>query len=259
MSRFHDQFEDADILDTMAWMAMPEAHRIMKLAAMFIDNEDDMRWEHRRWPGATLSVVRPFVKSHYVPPRGQGKATFDMVVKAIAYQKKMQRKRSANRPLRPENTMRRQNKQMRLNALASKFYTIKSKCSYSKELVKQGYNCTSIGSVGDVVLAVDRGHGGGSWGTLPRIYMRQRATGRRKVVVVERPDEGYYLSSIESALLVLAPVAMLRDTLGGEPAALDFDREGFAFKGKLVPWRNVRKVYDGDEVHETRAIPKRPK
>lgn len=250
---YHSQFDDADILDTLSWMGMPEAHRIMRTAALFLKREKDIKAYHRNWEGPTISNVRPFVKSYYTPPRGRGKATVEMTLKAIEYQRAIRAERKANRPYKPVTAEKRREKMSaRRNAVAARHYTIFGK-NYNDRTEQQEHRCTGIGSVLGILLMVDKGGGYGRSQPYPRIYMKEKATGRVKVVVLE---PGANIQSIESALLRIAPPGPMRSMFGGALLTLNFDAEAFEWQGQLVPWRNVRKVYQGKaKAHKTRARP----
>ena len=252
---YADQFDDADILSTLSWMDLTEPNRIMKLAALFLEKENEISRWHRNWEGPKVSNVRPFVKSYYTPPRGRGKATIEMVVRAIAYQRECARKRKGNKPYQPTTAERQRNAvAKRRNAVAKRSYTINYKDYSGKQSIKAP-NCVGIGAVGDVLLMVDQGADYYSDKAYARIYMRQKPTGKVKVVVLEsgrRPDD------VVSALMGLAPENCLRAMFDGELLAFDFDGEGYLWRGKLMPWRDVRKVYRGKaQAHKTRARPKK--
>lgn len=258
---YHDQFEDADVLSTLSWMGMSEADRIMKTAALFLRREKDIRDEHRNWDGPTVSNVRPFVKSYYTPPRGRGKATIEMVLKAISYQRKIREQRKANRPYRARRARKARNTgyelESRKNAIAARHYTILGKDCDGK-LEHRGHNCIALGVVLGIHLIVDQGDGYNS-SPYQRIYMRDGATGRVKVVVLEPTVKR--LRSVSDALLAIAPKSPMLSMFGGETLTLNFAAEAFEWRGKLHPWRNVRKVYQGKaQAHKTRTRPiKKPK
>jgi hypothetical protein len=256
---YHDQFEDADILDTMSWMGMPEAHRIMKTAALFLRREKKIRREHRNWEGPTPCNIRPFVKSYYTPPRGRGKATIEMTLQAIEYQRNLRDKRSRNRPYKPETEAERNTEhavEKRRNAVAARYYTIYTK-DWDEKKVVADHKCVGIGDVRGILLLADKGDSYGRRQPLPRIYMQEKATGKVKVVVLEA---GGNVRSISSALLRLAPKGPMRTMFGGETLTLLFDAEAFEWRGQLVPWRNVRKVYYGKgKAHKMAGRPAKPK
>jgi len=248
---YADQFDDADILTALAWMDYSESTRIMKLANIFLDNEREIgRW-HRNWEGPTLSNLKPFIKSFYQAPRGKGKATVEMVLRAIRYQRKCRADRKANRPYKAPTApspMR-----TRLNAVARASYSILYK-NYDDDLAVKDPNCVGVGDVGGVLLMVDRGRGYSNDKSYSRIYMRHKATGRVKVVVMEN---GRQPTDVVSALMLLAPDNCLRSMFAGERLDLDFDGEGFQWKGKLMPFRGVQRIYRGKaKAHKTRARPK---
>ena len=252
---YAEQFNDADILSTLSWMDLTEPNRIMKLAALFLEKENEISRYHRNWEGPNVSNIRPFIKSYYTPPRGRGKATIEMVVRAIAYQRECARKRMANRPYKPITVERqRSTERERRNKLARARYSIKYKDHNGKIHIKDPY-CVGIGAVGDVQLMVDQGIGYSSATAYSRIYMRHKPTGKVKVVVLERgesPDD------VVSALSLLAPEDCLRAMFDGELLTFDFDGEGYLWRGKLIPWRHVQRVYRGKtKAHETWARPKK--
>ncbi len=252
---YADQFDDADILSTLSWMDLTEPNRIMKLAALFLEKESEISQEHRNWDGPKVSNVRPFVKSYYTPPRGRGKATMEMVVRAIAYQRECARKRRANQPYKPITIERqRSSERRRRNELAKVRYSIRYKDHNSKIHIKDPY-CVGIGVVGDVQLMVDQGRGYSSERSYSRIYMRHKPSGKVKVTVLvnaESPD------SVVDALMLLAPEDCLRSMFDGELLTFDFFAEAYLWKGKLIPWHNVQRVYRGKaKAHKTWARPKK--
>jgi hypothetical protein len=248
---YADQFDDADILTALSWMDYSEPTRIMKLACIFLDNERDIRQWHRNWEGPTLSNLKPFIKSFYQAPRGRGKATVEMVLRAIAYQRKCRADRKANKPyVAPEHPGPERN---RRNAVASANYSIIYK-NYDNEDTLKDPNCVGIGAVRGVLLMVDQGRGYSNDRAYARVYMRHKATGRVKVVVMEN---GRQPTDVVSALMLLAPENCLRSVFAGERLDLDFDGEGFQWQGKLMPYRGVQRIYRGRaKAHKTRARPK---
>jgi hypothetical protein len=253
---YHDQFEDADVLDTLSWMGMPEAHRIMKTAALFLQRESEIRREHRNWDGPTISNVRPFVKSYYTPPRGRGKATIEMTLKAIEYQRRIRSERKANRPYKPETPANRNSEhgiRTRKNAVAERYYTVYER-DWDDRKVRASHNCVAIGTIAGIRLLVDAGGGYGRRSALPRIYMEEKATGRVKIVVLE-PNNS--IKSLADALLWIAPKGPMRSMFGGETLTLRFDERAFEWRGQLVPWRNVRKIYGKAKAHNMVGRPKK--
>lgn len=256
---YHGQFTDADLLDTMSWAILSQPARIMKLACLFLKREDNIKCYHRNWRGPTVSNVRPFVKSYYTPPRGQGKATIEMVLKAIEYQRKLRHKRQTNRPYVPEtadalNTS--YTLQRRRNAVAARHYTIKSTDWDEKAILKCDISCAAIGVVNGIQLMVDKGSGYGRTKTYPRIFMLEKATGKVKVVVLEPGDLSP--TSITAALSYIAPKGAVQSMFGGDVMTLMFDDECYLWRGRKTPWENVRKVYRGKaKAHKTKGRPKR--
>jgi hypothetical protein len=76
------------------------------------------------------------------------------------------------------------------------------------------------------------------------------------VVVLDMTVQSNF--SITNALLRLAPKKVLRGLFDGGNIKLDFEGEGFFVDGKSVPWRNVRKVYNGPKrAMQTRGTPEK--
>jgi hypothetical protein len=201
--------------------------------------------------------VRPFVKSYYTPPRGRGKATIETTLRAIKYQRALREKRKANRPYKPKTARERNTEDAlegRRNVVAARYYTIHGK-DWDDNKVVEEHTCTAIGDVGGILLMVDKGGGYGRRTPFPRIYMKEKATGKVKIVVLE---PGGNISSLASALLRLAPKGPMRTMFGGETLTLRFDAEAFEWRGQLVPWRNVRKIYTKAKAHKMVGRPKKP-
>jgi len=259
---YHDQFEDADVLSTLSWIDMPDCHRIMKLAALFLKRENDIKYQHRNWEGPTLSNVRPFVKSYYVPPRGKGKSTVEMVLKAISYQRGIAKQRRQNPqvvPLSLEDRNSDNGLLARRNAVAARHYTSWS-TDYNDKLSREDHRCVAIGSVGGVLMMVDKGGSYGRQTAYPRVYMRQKETGKVKVVVLTPKSTSPRPSSIVDVMMLLAPKAAVHSLFGGDTLTIDFDEECFKWQGRVHPWRGVHKIYDGkDLAHKTRNKPKQIK
>ena len=234
-------FDNATILESMGWMGLPYRVRIAKTAALYRNKEAYIRRNHRNYRGPTVSTVKLFVKSLYTPPRGEGQSTYIDVICEIAKQKDTRKQREARQPWtwsKPTNNVRR-------NEVAKNHYTIWSP-GYGGKEEKQSYNCIAIGRVGGIVLMVD----GGGYYSHPRLYLRS-PEGEVKVVVIDAKERP---KGITGALTRLAPVNCLRGAFEGASISLDFDAEAFRVNGKLMPWRNVLKVYRGKlAAHNTKA------
>jgi hypothetical protein len=246
-----DHYGEADVLDTLSWVGMTMEARIAKLANLYLDRESDMRHAHRNYEGPTSGTVRYFVKSVYVPPRGQQGITVKGVLAAIPKQRAVRNERRKH----PTWTWERGTKKERRNAVAASLYTIWCEPRWNRKgpKEKQDPNCVGITRLvgARVTLIVE----GGGYRHQPRIYMKHHATGQTKIVVME----GDNVRGITGALQRIAPKAALRGMYDGAPIILNFEGEGFIVNGKLVPWRNVRRIYGKKKAHKMPGNPKRRK
>lgn len=248
-----DYFDEATLLDTFSWAGLPLETRIAKTAALYIKGEGGISRYHNNYQGPTAGVVKLFIKSLYTPQRGQLQRTVVAVLKEINRQKELREKRSKNRPYRepkPETRAFRSKYSIRQrrNRLARKRYTIWGK-TYKGEPTKHDPDCIAVTRIAGNVMLVDAGC---TYNRKPRVYLRNEATGKVKVVVLK----GRKLESFEGALLRMAPKLGLRAMFEGKVITLDFEGEGFLVDGKTVPWRNVIKIYRGQKrAHQTKEDP----
>ena len=242
-----DHYDEADVLDTLSWVILDIPARIKRLANLYLANEDDMRDAHRKYAGPTKGTVRFFVKSVYMPPRGQGALTVEGVLAEIPRQRAIQEERAKRQPWTWEKLRLRE----RRNNVAKYLYSIWCKPRWGDKKKERGdINCVGITTVAGVKLVVDRG----GYRVQPRLYMRQIATNKVKVVVLE----GANVDTIYEALTRLAPQEALLGSLDGKPLTLDFEDQGFLMEGWVHPWENVQRVYIGKkQAHRTWGNPKR--
>jgi len=241
-----DHYDNADVLDTLSWVALSVEARIAKLTSLYIHKEDVMVDAHRNYEGPTLGTVRVFVKSVYDPPRGQGMMTYKGVLNAIPVQKKCQEARSR----RPSWTWKRSTKQDRRNAVAAAVMTVWGRC-YNNKKIKVEPNCVGITQIAGCRLIIIGGTGYRPTAQ-PRFLVRHLATGQSKVVVVD----GKPLSNVTQLLTRLAPRGVLRGCFEGKSITFDY-AGGFIIDGELVPWRNIRGIYPASKAHKTVGEPKR--
>lgn len=249
-----DHFDEADVLHTLSWVGMSLKARIAKLAKLYLDREDDIRYAHRNYGGPTLGTVRIFIKSLYTPPRGQGKVTYEGVLAEIPRQRACRKERAKRQPW----VWTKPKKKERRNAVAAAVMSVWTIDRWdNKKKIQVNPNCVGITQLAGCRLIVDGGTSSyhHEVTTQPRIFVRHLATGRSKVVVVE----GKSVSSVTQMLTRIAPKDALRGAFGGKNITFDYDGEGFLVDGELVPWRNIRKVYPGEKAHKTKASPKKEK
>jgi len=243
-----DHYKEADVLDTLSWVSLDIPKRIARLANLYIAREGTMRTAHRNYEGPTKGTVRVFIKSVYVPPMGQNALTINGVLAEIPRQKKTQEEREKRRPWK----FRRLSVTERRNAVAKSLYTIWIKPRWvtrDKKKEQGSINCIGITKIAGVTLLVDTG----GYQMQPRIYMRQHATSKVKVVVLK----GERIDSIVAALTRLAPKTTLMGMFDGKPLTFDFENEGFLMEGRLHPWRNVQRIYIGaEQAHKAWGNPK---
>ena len=234
-----DEFLRADILDSLAWVKMTLDARVGKLANLYLKHENEISSASRRYEGPTYHTVGVFVRSLLTPARGEGKFTYERVLEAIPRQRKIQENRAE--ALRGAWTKRSVRK--RRNIVAEHRFTIWANNYHGKS--KEKHNCIGITKFAGNTLIVDAG----DYSTSPRIWMRNEATKKEKVVVLK----GGSVKSINNAILRLTPKTALRDALSGTSIRFDFEAEAFEIDGKLVTWTKVHKVYCGEQVHHTEA------
>jgi len=238
---FADHFDEADVLDTLSWIQLTLEARAARLAALYLDQEDDIRYAHRNYGGPTLGVVRVFVKSVYDPPRGQGGITYQLVLKEIPKQRKVREERSKYKPW----TFKKRKLDKRRNRVAKRLYTIWKKSRWNrKEKEKQTRNCIAITRIGGCKLVID----GGGYYHRARIYIKHIASGEVKVVVPKADTNK--VTTIGEVLMRMAPKAAVLAMFGGVSITIDFEGDGFLINGEVVPWR-ASKIYPGSKAHKT--------
>ncbi|MEO2164470.1 MAG: hypothetical protein ABGY29_18320, partial [bacterium] len=186
--------------------------------------------------------------SVYVPPRGQQGITVKGVLAAIPSQRTVRNEREKHQPW----TWEKGTKSTRRNAVAAHLYSIWNAPRWGRrgdKKEKQDPNCVAISQVAGVTLILD----GGGYRHQPRVYMKHKATGKTKIVVLN----GDNLSGITGVLTRLAPKKALRGAFEGTPLVLDFEGEGFFVGGVLIPWRNVRRLYTKKKAHKQDGDPKK--
>lgn len=240
-----DQFAPAEVLDSLAWMALPQAARIARASNHYLDSEKKIEGHSRRYDKPNVRTVTIFLRSLYTPPRGESKAIVELMLAEIERQREIRYARSKNRPYKWTQQLIAD----RRRALASATYGIYIKRNGADKRTRKDNDCAAIGRVGDTIMMVDRGSS--YVGTLPRIYMRHIPTKTVKVVVLEEGP----CSSIISALSCIAPENALRRAFTGSTISLDFHNEGFVVDGDFQPWRRVRRVYVGKDARWTPAAP----
>lgn len=236
-----DEFNAADVLDSLSWAGLPFKDQVAKLTNGYLRTEGKIRRASRDYCGPTTGTVGIFIKSKFKPAHGKGKATTEAVIRAIPSQREVRDKRAANIPwVWSERTDR-----QRKSDIAGTRYTVWKKNWRSDPKKKQSPCVVGFGRIGDCFMIVDSG----GYGTKGRVYIRHNPTNRVKVVVLK----GDSLKSITSAMLRMSPKKALRAVFaGGDPLRFDFKGEGFQVNGALVPWRNVIAIYNGkQEAHQT--------
>ena len=237
-----DHFDEADILASLSWVGMTQEARVAKLASLYLDNEREIRDQHRSYKGPTMGVVSLFVKSYFKPAHGLGVVIYESVIAEIPKQRKLRDERKANpRWHWPVDDPRFKKRRLavRRAAVARTRYGVRIKC-YDDKWEVGDINCTAITTINGCLMLIDRG----ARKVQPRIYLRN-PEGSVKVIVLDITRQDQF--SATAALLRLAPKAALRGMFGGKPITLDFEGEGFLVNGESIPWRNVRKVYNGSE------------
>lgn len=224
-----NRFGEPEVLDSMAWIAMTFEARVQLAANKFLDNESKIRKRFKRYDGPTAGNVKQFVSSLFTIPYGQTKATVEGVLAAIGPQRSVREKRSKMRPYQPPKN--KPSRKDRWTKVAPNLYGI-----YDSDGDRISPKPVGGATIGGCLVLVDEGR----YRAKSRIYLRQKATGRVKVVVLEKEAK-----SITEAMLRLSSKPVYRGTFDGKRVTLDFDREGFVVDGDFHPWIGVRKVYRG--------------
>lgn len=244
-----DYYDEADVLDTLSWVDMTIPARIAKLANLYVIREDDMRHNHNRYEGATLGTVRLFVRSVYMPPRGQGAITYEGVLAAIPAQRRTREERER----KPKPFVWKQKKlSQRRDAVAAARMSVWVIPRWEKKKRKHRLRCVGIGSIAGCRLIVLKGDDSNPK-VLPRVHIQNLATGEAMVVVVE----GNPVTTFTNMLLRLSPKGVLRGMFSGRSITLDFGG-GWQIDGEFVPWRNVRGIYPASLAHKMKGVPAKP-
>lgn len=249
-----DYYDEAQPLDSFSWIAMPEQVRIHKLARLYCAEEDKIERRSRNYCGPTTGSVGMFIKSLYKPPRGSIGPTTKSVLVAVVAQKAKRALRARNpqwsygeRPTsHGQGHAAKRWLQSRMNRISERRFGITERQSYSDEPKIASHNCVGITSMGNCLVIVD----GGSWGTLPRVYIRDRVTGDASVYVLD----GDRCATVTDALTRMAPKNVLRRIFDGSTCRLTSEG-GFDLNGKLIPFRGIRKVYTGEDIKATDGKP----
>jgi hypothetical protein len=235
---YADNFEKACPLDSLSWVSMHPAARVCRLAALFLRAEHELKnlKEKGDWY-VTAGVVRPWLLSVYEPPRGQSAGLIDAVMKDIARQREIRRKRAENRPWKEKETPIAE----RRNIVAGSLYRIIQKDNEGK-VTKLRPTCRTITTISGILMALDV-----SGDANIRVYMRHRETGRVKVVItdVRTNYSGDDKMTLTKVLLKMAPVAVERALFSGMRIAVDFDRNGFLIDGEFHAYRHIARIIEG--------------
>lgn len=237
---FADHFDEAEILETLSWIGMTLKARCAKLASLYLDNESNIENAHRNYNGPTLGCVRVFVKSVYMPTRGEGGITFEGTLSLIAGQRKIRDNRSAYRPW----TFKTRKLNKRRHRISKQIYTIWTKRYGQPEKVDN--NCITMTRMAGCVAILD----GGGYRHKARVYLRSLSTGEIKIVVLQGTSNS--VNSLPWALMRMLPQEYRCLLFDGVSSQLDFEKNGFVIQGEIVPWRAV-KVYTGDDAHKMQA------
>jgi len=230
----NEAFKEAEVLDSLAWIAKSFEARVKLAASFYLRDEDKVKkaYEPRKYEAPTGGTVKAYVKSLFTIPSGQHKATIAAILEEIPKQRAIRDRRRKFRPYKEKERKTRPRTE-RWDAIGHHLYTI-----VREDKQPDDHNIVGGTSFNGTLVVVDKGNHYAK----PRIYMRQKATGKVKVVVL---DVKHRPSSITNAMLAICPTKAYRGMFDGKPVVLDFDREGFLVEGVFHPWRNIRKVYRG--------------
>ena len=256
-----DQFEEAQLLDALAWMAYSHKARVAKLANIFLQKENFISKESRNYSGPSTSNVKILIRSLFIPPRGTQQQTITDTITEIGRQRKIREARAANRPYQhpkrpPGNQPYRVERWVkgRMSAVAEcRYKTLRRVQDYDTKQHKN-VHCSpvivALCRIGDCLVMVDTGnHYSNS-----RIYLKHRPTGREKVIVLTKDS----ITNFDDAMLHIAPKVSIRAMFAGSSLVLDFDGDGFLVDGVSHPYKGVIRVYTRkhDGVIKTWAKPK---
>ena len=243
-----DHYDEAEVLDTLSWVDLTTEARIARLAVLYIDNEREMIRNHNRYDGPTLGCVRIFVKSVYVPPRGQGQATYEGVLKMIPKIKKTREARAKS----PRWAWKTPSLQGRRNAVARARMTVWTHDRWDeKKKSAADITCIGITQIGGCRIIALKGHDS-SPRRLPRFWVQDLATGDAHVVVVE----GKQITNITQLLCRIAPTGTLRGAFDGKSITFLFGG-GWLVDGEFQPWQRIRGIYPKSMAHRTKGDPKK--
>jgi hypothetical protein len=251
-----DYYDEADILESFSWIALPDKVRINKLAYLYIKEEGDIRRRSRGYYRPTKGTVGTFVKSLYRPPRGAIGPTTERVLWEIRAQKAKRTGREKNPqwawPAPPSRSTARHAysawKSERMNRVSERRFGITESKYRDDEPKPTSHNCVGITTISNCLVIVD----GGSWYSHPRVYIKDKMTGKEAVYVLGGDSR---CASLIDALSRMAPKNVLRKLFDGATCRLS-PEGGFDLDGKLIPFREIRKVYTGEDIKATAGKPK---
>ncbi len=238
-----DLFGEATVLDALSWVSLPFAARVAKLAHLYLKVETKIDDECRNYTVPVPRTVTPFIKSHYLPPRGEMGPLVEAIIPEVIRQKKIQTERARRRPY----VWTQGKLSNRRNAVSSGSYRIVYEDLNRRQAVYSN-RCVAITRLAGCLLMIEAGDAY----TSPRIYARQLATGKVKVFVLE----GKAVLSFTSAMISISSKAILRGAYEGKASRFDFDAEAFEIDGVMVPFCNIRMVYVGKRA--ARSMARRP-
>lgn len=240
-----DYYDEAELLDSLSWCGMSYEARTTRLANAYIKNERTIKRRSRGYCGPTKGTVQTFVKSLYIPPRGQLASTVRDVLTEIKRQKAVRKRREDNPPLDPQKPGAKSGYGLgsRRNKVAKAHYTTWT-TRYSQTPEKAEPAVAGLGSIGNCLVIVDTG----GYYARPRIYIKDKDTGRRALYVVKMRTDP---RSLLDGLTAVAPKGVLRRLFDGSTCKLTVD--GFLLNGELVEFRNVIRAYRDDECERTES------
>lgn len=246
-----DEFDRAEVLDTLSWVCLEADARIKRLANLYLQREHEIESAHRKYEGPTMGTVKVFTRSVYDPPRGQGVMTYEGVLKELPRQRKIRDERKQNPPLSWENDRKALGFPERLNErrnrIGARRFSITVE-GYGGKKQKGSHNIIAVTRLAGCVLIAD---GGQRYGDInPRIWAHHKASGKVKLIVLKLS----HASSLTEMLQKMAPTGVMRGMFEGRSITFDFENEGFLMDGKVHPWRHIAKVYTGTIRKRIRSV-----
>jgi len=242
-----DCYTKAKLLDSLSWSGLSEQTRIARLAAAYVKDEERISNHSRRYDGPTDRTVTLFVRSLYVPPRGEMKHVVAKVMAEIKRQKDVRTRRINNlrwkapSPMRKLRPFERKGRILkRLDDLAKERFSGVI-TDYKGRLTRSDGSVIPLRRIGDALII----HQKGQYRQLGIVYFLDRKAGIEFAVT-----GNWYGDTVIDVLFKMAPKDAVNRMFMGGTVKLDLLSRSFIIDGQQYPWSGVVGTYEAGELHQ---------